>query len=168
MAGEREPHGRCHAHRRGRKVGHLVCETLSLYVSPWLTILTCLGASDTTAATLTCLFYNLAAHPEKYKELQKEVDKFFTETNPNDFEATSLGKLQYLQACIDESLRLYPPVTSGLQRQTPPQGLQIGNTFIPGDTIVMTPTYTMCRGESRLFFFPFPFSSALAGRMSLM
>ncbi|KAJ0107909.1 hypothetical protein J7T55_007121 [Diaporthe amygdali] len=104
------------------------------------------AGSDTTAATLTCLFYNLTTHPEVYKTLQKEVDEFFaSEATSDNFETSSLGKLQYLQACIDESLRLFPPVMSGLQRQTPPQGVQIGERFIPGNTIVMTPTYTMCR-----------------------
>lgn len=108
------------------------------------------AGSDTTAATLTCLFYNFATQPEKYKTLQKEVDEFFTsEATSSDFDTAALGKLEYLQACIDESLRLFPPVMSGLQRQTPPQGIQIGKRFIPGNTIVMTPTYTMCRGESK-------------------
>lgn len=104
------------------------------------------AGSDTTAATLTCLFYHFATHPEVYKTLQKEVDEFFTaEVANGDFDTGVLGRLRYLQACIDESLRLFPPVMSGLQRQTPPQGIQIGERFIPGDTIVMTPTYTMCR-----------------------
>lgn len=59
----------------------------------------------------------------------------------------SLSKMKYLQACIDESLRLHPPVPSGLQRMTPREGLQIGETFIPGDTIVQIPTYTLYRGK---------------------
>lgn len=105
------------------------------------------ATSDTTAATLTCLFYLFAIHPEIYKKLQKEVDLFFAD-NGNDWESSSLGRLEYLQACVDESLRLFPPVASGLQRQTPSQGVQIGEMFIPGNTIVMTPTYTLTRGES--------------------
>lgn len=106
------------------------------------------AGSDTTAATLTCLFYNFVTHPEVYKTLQKEIDDFFSaEVASNEFDTSALGKLKYLQACIDESLRLFPPVMSGLQRQTPPQGIQIGERFIPGNTIVQTPTYTMCRGE---------------------
>lgn len=84
-----------------------------------------------------------------YKTLQKEIDDFFAaEVTSDDFDTSALGKLRYLQACIDESLRLFPPVMSGLQRQTPPQGIRIGERFIPGNTIVQTPTYTMCRGES--------------------
>lgn len=106
------------------------------------------AGSDTTAATLTCLFYHFATHPEVYKTLQDELDEFFTaEVTSSDFDTGALGKLRYLQACIDESLRLFPPVMSGLQRQTPPQGIQIGERFIPGNAIVMTPTYAMCRGD---------------------
>ena len=106
------------------------------------------AGSDTTAATLTCLFYHFATHPEVYKTLQKEADEFFAaEVTSGDFDTGALGKLRYLQACIDESLRLFPPVMSGLQRQTPPQGVQIGEQFIPGNVIIMTPTYTMCRGD---------------------
>lgn len=58
-----------------------------------------------------------------------------------------LTKLEYLTACINESLRLHPVVPSGVQRITPPQGLQIGTTFVPGETIVQVPTYTLHRGK---------------------
>lgn len=107
------------------------------------------AGSDTTAATLTCLFYHFATHPEVYKKLQREVDEFFADLGPDshECESRSLGRLQYMQACIDESLRLFPAVPSGLQRQTPAQGIQIGDRWIPGNTIVMTPNYTLTRGE---------------------
>ncbi|CAN8099361.1 unnamed protein product [Discula destructiva] len=103
------------------------------------------AGSDTTAATLTCLFYHFAIYPDVYKKLQQEVDKFFADNDGDSWETSALGRLQYMQACIDESLRLFPPVASGLQRQTPAQGVQIGDTWIPGNTIVMTPTYTLTR-----------------------
>lgn len=105
------------------------------------------------------MFYHFATHPDVYKTLQAEVDALFEsnagqEASPEEssevedpVDSAALAKLPYLQACIDESLRLLPPVPSGLQRQTPPQGLQVGDVWIPGDTIVMTPTYTLNRGE---------------------
>lgn len=101
--------------------------------------------SDTTAAALSCLFVELTTHPEVAQTLQKELDDFFEE-NPEP-DANGLSRLKYLQACIDEALRIMPVVPSGNQRLTPPEGLKISeDLFIPGDTIVQIPTYTLHRG----------------------
>nr|P0DPA4.1 RecName: Full=Cytochrome P450 monooxygenase FCK2; AltName: Full=Cytokinin biosynthesis protein 2 [Fusarium pseudograminearum CS3096] len=106
------------------------------------------AGSDTTAASLSCLFSELAVNPETCLNLQRELDQYHAEHDKPDH--LSLSKLRYLQACIDESMRLYPAIPSGLQRMTPPEGLDIGNTYLPGDTIVTIPTYTFNRDE-RLF-----------------
>ncbi|KAJ3538809.1 hypothetical protein NM208_g5743 [Fusarium decemcellulare] len=103
------------------------------------------AGSDTTAASLTCLFFELANNPETCKLLQQEIDAFYAENEGPSHQA--LSKLKYLQACIDESLRLHPPVPSGLQRMTPPEGLQVGDKFIPGNTILQMPTYTINRDK---------------------
>jgi cytochrome P450 len=100
--------------------------------------------SDTTAAVLTCLFYRLALNPQCLKSLQSEVDKLFE--RQAEVDAAALAKLPYLESVINETLRLHPPVPSGVQRMTPPEGLQIGDTLIPGNTIVQIPSYTMFRG----------------------
>ncbi|SCN79469.1 related to pisatin demethylase cytochrome P450 [Fusarium fujikuroi] len=106
------------------------------------------AGSDTTAASLTCLFFELAINPQTCLTLQRELDQYYAENDKPDH--SSLSKLRYLQACINESMRLYPAIPSGLQRMTPPEGLDIGNTHLPGDTIVTIPTYTFNRDE-RLF-----------------
>ncbi|KAF3352075.1 Elongation factor 1-beta [Verticillium dahliae VDG1] len=92
------------------------------------------AGSDTTAASLTCLFYNLARNPQVTAQLQADLDAYHAEHAQADH--LSLSKLPYLQACIDESLRLYPPVPSGVQRMSPPEGQQVGDVFIPGNTVV--------------------------------
>ncbi|KAH6879524.1 benzoate 4-monooxygenase cytochrome P450 [Thelonectria olida] len=103
------------------------------------------AGSDTTAASLTALFYQLALHPDVCKTLQDEIDGFKGSNDASDH--SSLAKLKFLQACIDESLRLSPAVPSGVQRMTPPKGLQVGDTFIPGNTIIQLPSYTMYRDD---------------------
>lgn len=52
--------------------------------------------------------------------------------------------LPYLPAVIDETLRLYPPVTSGLLRQVPPtsKGISIDGNFVPGGTTVSVHLWT--------------------------
>jgi cytochrome P450 family 628 len=103
------------------------------------------ASSDTTAAALSYLFLELATRPDVAKKLQKELDVLFHE-NPEP-DANALSRLEYLQACINEGLRIMPVVPSGPQRMTPPEGLHISdNLFVPGDTIVQVPTYTLHRG----------------------
>ncbi|KAK7427633.1 hypothetical protein QQZ08_005908 [Neonectria magnoliae] len=99
------------------------------------------AGSDTTSASLTCIFLELATHPRVCVELQIELDEFFRQNEGP--EHVALSKLKYLQAVIDEGMRLYPAVPSGLQRMTPPEGLQIGDTFIPGNMTVQVPSYTL-------------------------
>lgn len=117
-------------------------ETINL-VGDGLTIT--VAGSDTTATSLTCLFLELATHPEAVCRLQRELDELFHENPAPDHYA--LSKLPYLQACVDEALRLYPAVPAGGQRVTPPEGLRIGeDLWIPGNTIVQTPQYILHRG----------------------
>ncbi|KAF8851331.1 averantin oxidoreductase [Acephala macrosclerotiorum] len=114
-------------------------------------LLIAVAGSDTTAATLTCLFFQLALSPSSLSTLQKEVDALFESSDPVD--ATSLSKLPYLDAVINEALRLHPPVPSGMQRMTPPEGLRIGDVMVPGDSIVQIPLHTLFRDE-RVFVDP--------------
>ena len=108
------------------------------------------GSSDTVAAALTCLFLELAVNKAKTDILKTELDKYFNDIPGQEADPVSLSKLPYLDAVINEAFRLHPPVPSGVQRVTPPAGLQIGDTFIPGNTIVRVPVWTVNRGMTAL------------------
>lgn len=90
------------------------------------------------------MFFELSQNSKALQALQKEVDDLYASTE--NIDAITLSKLRYMDAVINETLRLHPPVPSGLQRMTPPEGLQIDQTFIPGNTILQIPSYTMYRG----------------------
>lgn len=90
------------------------------------------------------MFFELSQNQKALQALQKEVDDLYASTE--NIDAITLSKLRYMDAVINETLRLHPPVPSGLQRMTPPEGLQIDQTFIPGNTILQIPSYTMYRG----------------------
>lgn len=109
------------------------------------------AGSDTTATTLSCLFFLLATDKPACVKLQEEIDIVFPK--PAQLDVSKLSKMTYLQACINETLRLFPPVPSGLQRMTPSEGIFIGERFIPGDTIVTIPSYAQYRDE-RFFALP--------------
>ncbi|KAI8263378.1 Cytochrome P450 monooxygenase [Colletotrichum sp. SAR11_239] len=131
------------------KKEHSFQDMLNLYGD--CILITVAGSSDTVAAVLSCLFMELARHPREYKKLQEEIDAYFHEHDRP--EHAPLARLRYLQACIDESLRLHPPVPSGVQRMTPPEGLQVDDVWLPGDTIVFVPSYTQYR-DARFFESP--------------
>lgn len=58
-----------------------------------------------------------------------------------------IANLKHLNAVINETLRLHPPVPTALQRKTPPEGMAIDETFIPGNTTVICPQYVLGRSE---------------------
>ncbi|CEJ54952.1 Putative Cytochrome P450 monooxygenase [Penicillium brasilianum] len=102
------------------------------------------AGSDTTAATLTNLFFYIASEPSWQVELQKELDAL------SNLSQDKLVGLNVLEALINESLRLHPPVPSGTQRMTPSEGITIGDQYIPGDVMVCIPSHTIFR-DGRIF-----------------
>ncbi|KAL3465446.1 cytochrome P450 [Aspergillus heterothallicus] len=100
------------------------------------------AGSDTTATALTFLLVNLALYPEWLQRLRDEVDPIFASSDFNNARTQPV-----LDAIINESMRLSPSVFFGSQRETPPEGMTIGDTFIPGGTIVSIPAYQVGRDE---------------------
>lgn len=93
-------------------------------------------------------FYYLAKHPTVYKKLQSELDATFSKgTQTSEFNSEALRRLPYLEAVINETLRLKPAVPSGQPRETPPQGLQVDEMWIPGNTIVVVPQHVIQRDD---------------------
>jgi tryprostatin B 6-hydroxylase len=60
----------------------------------------------------------------------------------------NIVNLDHLNAVIYETLRLHPPVPSLLQRTTPPEGITVEGTYVPGNATVSCPQYVLGRSES--------------------
>lgn len=106
-----------------------------------------IGGSDTTASALAFLFYHLAEDPDLVKKLRAELEANGIR-NDESFTVQSVQNLPYLNALIDETLRLHPPVPGLPIRDIPPEGLKVGDRFIPGGVQVLTPAYSIHRCES--------------------
>lgn len=83
-----------------------------------------LAGRDTTAVTLSWLFYELSRHPEVVQKLRQEiVNSVGLEQQP---EYADLKNMRYLQHTLNETLRLYPVVPYNvrvaLQDTTLPRG----------------------------------------------
>ena len=104
-------------------------------------------------ATLTCLFYRLASHPAHAEKLKKEL------ANVDCLDDHRLQTLPHLNAVIQETLRLHPPLISAGMRKAPKAGLRIGDTFVPGETTIVAPRYTIFRRKTPRSLLQPPFSS---------
>ncbi|CAG8384547.1 unnamed protein product [Penicillium salamii] len=107
------------------------------------------AGSDTTAIALTNVLYYLIKHPNTLKKLRDEVSGVLDE-GETIAPYAKVKSLPYLKACLDESLRLSPPVPRGLERKTPPQGMEILGERIAGGVTVSVPAYIAHR-DPRLF-----------------
>ena len=98
------------------------------------------AGADTTSIALTNVLELLLHSPKSLQTLREEIDEVLDEDEviaPYD----KVKNLPFLKACIDEGLRISPPVSAGLPRRTPPEGAEILNQFIPGDTTVYMTIY---------------------------
>lgn len=93
-----------------------------------------LAGSETSATLLSGLVFRLLKNPEIYGKLTKEVRSAFNDTS--DITFRNEADLPYLNACIEEALRIYPPVPMSIPHITPPEGATVSGRFIPGNVLV--------------------------------
>ncbi|GKZ32115.1 hypothetical protein AbraIFM66950_001254 [Aspergillus brasiliensis] len=101
------------------------------------------AGSDTTAIALTNVMYYLIKNPHALEKLREEVSDALLDNEVAPY--AKVRNLPYLKACLEESLRLSPPVSRGLERKTPPEGMYILGERIPGNTTISVPTYAVHR-----------------------
>ncbi|KAJ5749209.1 uncharacterized protein N7511_010905 [Penicillium nucicola] len=102
---------------------------------------------DTTAISLRNTLFFLLKNSECMKKLREELDDGIEEDEVV-VPYAKVKNLPYLRACIDESLRMLPPVIFGLPRRTPVQGAPILDDYIAGDTSVSISAYVVHHQES--------------------
>lgn len=87
------------------------------------------AGSETTATLLSGLLYFLLSDPHRMAILTEEVRNRFS--SDEDIGWSSLQRLPYTKACIDEGLRIFPPVPSIMPRVTPEGGNVILGQWVP-------------------------------------
>lgn len=99
------------------------------------------AGSDTTAISLSAVFYYLLKNPQCYRKLMLEID---TAIKVGDIQNRFTGlvtwaesqRLPYLDACIKEAFRLHPAVGLPLERIVPAGGAEILGERVAAGTIV--------------------------------
>jgi len=92
------------------------------------------AGSETTATELCGLTNYLLRNPVIFKKLKDELRSAVK--TEEDINMEVLGSLPYMNACIEEGLRIFPPVPVGLLRTVPKGGSLIDGHAVPENTSV--------------------------------
>jgi cytochrome P450 len=99
------------------------------------------AGSETTAITLSAVFYYLLRNPPALQRLKDELDEFtrrgvFMDTTTGLVMWTEAQQLTYLDACIKEAFRMHPAPGLPMERIVPEPGVEITGHYVKGGTIV--------------------------------
>jgi len=113
-----------------------------------------IAGSDTTVTATTAIFFYLSHYPSCQSRLETEVRSAFTSVEDIRIGA-QLTSCHYLLACIEETLRMNPPVGSTLMREVMLGGLTVDGEWFPPGTDIAVPHYALHHDEQ---YFPEPFT----------
>lgn len=105
-----------------------------------------IAGRDTTAILLSWLFYMLYLHPTTESELSKEIIDFGFNNENTTLSRKDIGKLKFLRAVQNETLRLFPPVPAEFKQAIKDDILPSGYLVKAGDEVGFNP-YTIHRLE---------------------
>lgn len=113
-------------------------------------------AFETTATTLSAIFFYLSHHLPTYTILAHEIRHTFHELD--DIKSgPQLNSCKYLSACIQEAIRMSPAAAGAMWREVEPGGTYMDGEFIPAGYDVGTCIYAIHHNET---YFPNSFTFA--------
>ncbi|KAL8704284.1 MAG: hypothetical protein Q9201_002538 [Fulgogasparrea decipioides] len=101
------------------------------------------AGSETTATALSGILGNLLQTLGAMQELVKEIRDAFS--HGSEIVAAKVDGLAYLNAVIEEGLRMCPPVALGMPRLVPEGGSTVSGFPLPASTFVSCPGYASNR-----------------------
>jgi cytochrome P450 len=110
------------------------------------------SGSDTTATSLASIFFYLSHYPDTYAKARDEVRRAFSSADEISLGA-KLNSCTYLRMCIDESMRITPPIGASLFREAGPGGVTVDGHHFPAGIDVGTSIYSIHHNAD---YFPRP------------
>lgn len=104
-----------------------------------LTHIISVAGSETTASSLASLINNLLRHPKSFAKLKDEIRSVFKAESEIRLEIAN--SLPYLNACIEENLRVFPPAPIGFLRSVQKGGDLIDGYFVPENVSTSWPCF---------------------------
>ncbi|KAI8635632.1 cytochrome P450 [Xylariaceae sp. FL1651] len=99
------------------------------------------AGSETTAISLSAVFYFLLRNPPVLAKLRAELDDAaragaFADNEVGIVTWAESQRLPYLDACVKEAFRMHPAAGLPLERIVPEPGMDIAGRYVKGGTIV--------------------------------
>ncbi|KAF9445726.1 cytochrome P450 monooxygenase [Macrolepiota fuliginosa MF-IS2] len=104
-----------------------------------------IAGSDTTSNSTCAILYYLAGNRQAQDKLHKELDEQLGTEDEYVATEAQVKRLPYLDACINEGLRLHSTSSLGLPRLVPEGGITVCGQYFPGGTVLSVPSYTIHR-----------------------
>lgn len=95
---------------------------------------------ETTAINLGFIAYNLALHPEYQDKLCSEIDDVLEKHN-DVVDYDSISEMKYMEAVINETLRMYPPAQHVERVVT--QNIDYADFSLKKGQVIMVPVYAL-------------------------
>ncbi|QSZ28521.1 hypothetical protein DSL72_003019 [Monilinia vaccinii-corymbosi] len=105
-----------------------------------------IAGSETTATAMSGMVFRLLQNPEVLQKLVKIIRETFA--SEDEITIDGVGNLPYLQAVIDESIRMYPPTPIALPRTVGPNGETVCGRWIPANTTVSVNLWAAFQSET--------------------
>ena len=112
-----------------------------------------IAGSDTTSTAMAGTFFYLAHNAVVLQKLLKEIRETFSDVE-EIVSGPKLSGCMYLRACIDETMRMTPPVAGALPREVLSGGIDIDGLHIPAGINVGVPHYAIHHNAD---YYPKPF-----------
>ncbi|THH30118.1 hypothetical protein EUX98_g4053 [Antrodiella citrinella] len=118
-------------------------------------VLAVIAGSESTASAMSNALFFVMRDPDVYTKLKAEVDMHYPQ-GTNACDTRHYGKMVYLDAVLNEAMRLYPPDLSGSQRalMRGTGGKYVGPYFIPEGTAARVHSFSL--GRDPRHFSPLP------------
>lgn len=98
-----------------------------------------IAGSETTATLLSGRTFFLLDRSDTYYELRSQIRSSIQTYSDTAFSSTA--RIPYLQAVLQETLRLYPPTPLGMPRVVPEEGAMIPGKFVAGKVLNSSTPY---------------------------
>ncbi|KAL9120989.1 MAG: hypothetical protein Q9187_002453 [Circinaria calcarea] len=101
------------------------------------------SCSDTGSTAINAILFYLVHHKSALLKIRKELSDNFP--TADDILPSLAYKCQYLCACLDEAMRLSPPILAPIPRLVDPGGIKIGDKVVSQGVSIGVPNLTIFR-----------------------